>query len=213
VRLAEGLYRVDGVRGANVYLVESCDGLVVVDAGLPGNAERIVAFVRSIGRDPGDIHTIAVTHSDPDHIGSVARLKQLSGARVAIHADDAPTLAGTDRGKKPKGAFGVVLTMLAPFMRVEPVEADIILSGGDTLAGFTVMHTPGHTRGSVTLHRDGLVFSGDALLSDSAGRARPPSKALSADYEQALRSASAIEALGYRVLLTGHGQPVFADED
>jgi len=211
MRIAEGLYRIDHVRGANAYLAETSDGLLVVDTGMPGNAEKIVEFVRGLGNEPTDVRTIAITHSDPDHVGSVGRLKALTGATVAIHADDAPVLAGTASGKRPKGLLGVAFAMLAPMMRGDQVEADVLLGDGDSVSGFRVLHTPGHTRGSITLYRDGIVFSGDALLSDSEGNARPPSKALSADYPRALQSADKVLALGYDVLLTGHGEPVFAE--
>ena len=49
MRIAEGLYRIDHVRGANAYLAETSDGLLVVDTGMPGNAEKIVEFVRGLG--------------------------------------------------------------------------------------------------------------------------------------------------------------------
>lgn len=212
MNLAEGVYRIDGVRGANAYVAQTDEGLMVIDTGLPGNADKIVSFVRELGHEPTDVHAIVLTHSDPDHVGSVARLKDLTGAKVAIHADDAPTLAGGGSQKHPKGALGVVFSILSRFMHTEPVRADMILRDGDSVAGFQVMHTPGHTPGSITLYRDGIVFSGDALLSNSKGQARPPRQALSADCEQALASADKIKALGYRVLLTGHGEPVFAQQ-
>lgn len=211
MKLSEGLYRVDGIRGANAYIVETDDGLLVVDTGLSGNAERIVAAVRGIGYEPGDVRTIVLTHSDPDHVGSVARLKELTGAKVAIHADDAAELAGRGPGKKRTGLLGVVVLVISPFMHMAPVDADIVLNDGDPVSGFKVMHTPGHTPGSITLYREGIVFSGDTLLSDSKGHVRPPIEMLSADYEQALASADTIRALGYRILLPGHGAPVIAE--
>lgn len=210
VKVSDGLYRVDGVRGANVYVVETGDGLLLVDTGMPGNADRIVAFLRDVGHEPADVRTIAITHSDVDHVGSVARLKALTGAEVAVHAADAPSLAGTGPGKKRKGALGAVFSVLGRFMRAEPVEADVVLHEGDTVSGFQVMHTPGHTPGSITLYRDGVVFPGDALLSDAEGHECPPREAMSEDYPQALASAARIRELGYRILLPGHGEPVFA---
>lgn len=212
MKLSDGVYRIDGVRGANAYLVETSDGLLVVDTGMPGNAEKIVAFVRGLGCEPSDVRTIVLTHSDPDHVGSAARLKALTGAAVAIHSADAPALAGAGPGKKRPGVLlSAVFAVMSLFIRIQPVNADVLLGDGEEVAGFAVMHTPGHTPGSITLHREGVVLCGDALLSDSSGHVRPPSKALSADYEQALISADKIKALDYRLLLTGHGAPVFAD--
>lgn len=210
MRISEGLYRVDGVRGANAYVVETDGGLLVVDTGMFGNADRIVTFVRSLGHEPGDIQTIAITHADLDHVGSLARLKALTGAKVAVHADEAQALASGRTDKKAKGALGVVFSVLKRFVRVEPVDADVILHEGDAISGFQVMHTPGHTRGSITLHRDGVVFPGDALLGDAEGHERPPREAIADDYPRALESAERIRDLGYRILLPGHGEPVFS---
>lgn len=210
MEISDGVYRVDGVRGANSYLAETGDGVMLVDAGLPGNADRIVAFVRALGHEASDVRMIVITHSDPDHVGSLARVKELTGAKVAVHEDDAAALAGTGPGKKATGVLGVVAPVILRVIGVRPVEADVILRDGDTISGFTVMHTPGHTRGSITLHRDGVVFSGDALLADADGHERGPRKGLSADYPQALQSADKIRAFGYRTLLPGHGAPVFA---
>jgi glyoxylase-like metal-dependent hydrolase (beta-lactamase superfamily II) len=191
-------------------VVEIGDGVLLVDTGMPGNANRIVAFVRALGHEPGDVRMIAITHADLDHVGSLARLKSITGAKVAVHVDDAPTLAGTHAGKKVKGAMGAVLSVAMRLVRIEPVAADVVLRDGDAVSGFKVMHTPGHTRGSMTLHRDGVVFSGDALLSDAEGHERPPREAMSADYALALASAAMIRDLGYRILLPGHGEPVFS---
>ena len=66
------IHRIPGVRGANAWLVASDEGLVLVDTGLPGNGGRIVAFLAALGRAPGDLSAIALTHYDPDHAGSAA---------------------------------------------------------------------------------------------------------------------------------------------
>jgi hydroxyacylglutathione hydrolase len=196
---------------ANSYVVETGDGLMVIDTGMPGNADKVLAFVRGLGRAPEDVRTIVLTHADIDHVGSLAPLKRATGAAIAIHAADAPALAGTGPGKKRSGAVGLLMAAMPRFFPLEHVQADVELNDGDTVGGFRVLHTPGHTPGSITLHRDGVVFSGDALLSDAEGHESPPRKAMSGDWEQAQRSADKIRALGYRVLLTGHGEPVVVD--
>jgi glyoxylase-like metal-dependent hydrolase (beta-lactamase superfamily II) len=71
-----------------------------------------------------------------------------------------------------------------------------------------VVHVPGHTPGSIVLVRDdGVVFTGDALLSDKDGRVVPPDPRLADDRAQAEASAAAIRALEPTLLLTGHGAP------
>ncbi len=205
MRLADGVYKVDGVRAANVYLVAIDDGLLLVDTGMPGNAKRIVAFTKSIGRQAADLRYIVLTHCDIDHIGSVAGLKELTGAQVAIHELDGPVLAGEQRSQKG----GLAMAAIYRLLRFRPVVPDLLLKDGDTIGGLQVIHVPGHTAGSLVLCReDGVVFSGDALLSDQHGQVRPPDPRLALDRVQALASAERIKALPIKLLCTGHGAPV-----
>ena len=181
-----------------------------VNAGMPDNAGRIAdSWQVSAGRRPGRATTglgdIVLTHCDIDHIGSVARLKELTGARVAIHRLDGPVLAGQQRPQKG----GPLMSMFGRLIRVRHVVPDLLLEEGDSIGGFQVMHVPGHTAGSLALHRaDGVVFSGDALLSDKQGEIRPPRARLSLDPAQARTSAERIKALPMKLLCTGHGAPV-----
>jgi glyoxylase-like metal-dependent hydrolase (beta-lactamase superfamily II) len=203
--LADGVYKVDGLRAANVYLVAIDDGLLLVDTGMPGNAKRIVAFIESTGRQAADLRYIVLTHCDIDHIGSVARLKELTGAKVAIHQLDGPVLAGEERPQKG----GPLMAVFGRLFRVRHVVPDLLLKDGDVVGGLTIIHVPGHTAGSIVLWRqDGVVFSGDALLSDNDGQVRPPRPRLALDRVQALASAERIKALPIKLLCTGHGAPV-----
>ena len=205
MELTDGVFKVDGARAANVYLVETDDGLLLVDTGMPGSAKPILAFIASLGRQPSDLRQIVLTHCDIDHVGGVAGLKEATGARVAIHELDAPVLAG--RQRSPKG--GALLAALSRLFRFRRVEPDQLLHDGDTIGGLRVMHVPGHTAGSIVLCRDdGVVFSGDALISDKQGQVRMPRPSLALDRVQAVASAERIKALPTRLLLTGHGAPV-----
>jgi len=205
MEVADGIYKVDGVRIANVYLVTIEDGIMLVDSGMPGNAKRILGFVERLGRQPRELRHVVFSHCDIDHVGSAAELKKLTGAQVAIHELDAPVLSG--RQGPQKG--GLAMAALYRLFRFRPVVPDVLLGDGDTIGGLRVLHVPGHTAGSIALRRDdGVVFSGDALLSDKHGRVLSPDPRLSQDPAQALASAEKIKALGSTHLLTGHGAPV-----
>ena len=204
MKVAEGVHRIDGVRVSNVYLVSVEDGLLLVDTGIPGNAKRILAFIERLGRRPDELRTIVLTHWHIDHVGSVAELKRLTGAQVAIHELDAPVLAGRERPAKGRRAMAVITRLF----RLRPVTADLLLRDGDRIGGLEVVHVPGHTAGSIVLRRDdGVVFSGDALLGDRHGGTRPPDPGLSLDPARARASAGKIRALGFTLLLPGHGRP------
>lgn len=176
-------------------------------AGCQENAKRILAFTKNLGYQPRDLRFMVLTHCDIDHVGSVAKLKELTGAQVAVHELDAPVLSGDQ--KPQKGGLAMVVLYRLPWFR--PVVPDLLLTDGDTIGGFHVMHAPGHTAGSLVLYReDGVVFSGDALLSNKHGQVRPPDPRLALDRAEALASAERIKALPIRLLLTGHGAPVYS---
>jgi glyoxylase-like metal-dependent hydrolase (beta-lactamase superfamily II) len=205
MEVAEGIHKVEGTWVGNAYLLQLDDGLLVVDTGMPGRAGRILECVGRLGLRPGDIRIIVLTHWHPDHMGSAAELRSLTGATIAIHELDAAILAGGERPPKGRRTMGALLRLF----RVRPVVADTMLVAGDVVGGLEVIHVPGHTAGSIALRRgDGVVFSGDALLGDRRGEARPPDPGLSLDPALASESAARLLALQPRLLLPGHGAPV-----
>lgn len=204
MQVTEGIHRVDGVRAANVYVVETADGLLLVDTGIAPAARAVLRFVRGLGHAPTDVRHIVITHCDIDHVGGAAALKAATGASLAIHADDAAVLAG--QVPPPKG--GRAMRAIVRLARFHPVRADRLLADGDEVAGLRVVHVPGHTEGSIALVRDdGVVFSGDAMLASRRGVPKPPDPRLALDREQASASAGLIRATGARLLLPGHGAP------
>ncbi|HEV7199907.1 MAG TPA: MBL fold metallo-hydrolase [Candidatus Limnocylindria bacterium] len=143
---------------ANAYLVwdgQSTDALVL-DPGM-GAAAVLVARASEIGLR---IHLVANSHGHIDHIFDNAAITRASGAPLAIHPDDAYRLAGDN-------IYG---------FEVEPSQADRDLLEGETLSigqlTFRILHTPGHSEGSVCLYEAdrGLLLSGDVLFRASYGR-------------------------------------------
>jgi len=209
MEIISGIHKIEGVRGANCYLVITETGMLVIDTGMPGNGNRIKNYIKGLGKKPSDINCVVLTHADIDHVGSVAEIKKMTSAKLAIHEDDAAVLTGKTRGKHVKGLLGLLFKLMSPLVRFHPAEPDIILKDNVDIAGFKIIHTPGHTNGSICLYQPGkIIFVGDALRSDSNGNPRPPSKTMSADVVQAKASLIAISELEFDSLLTGHGAPV-----
>ncbi len=209
MRVADGVERVEGLRIGNAYVVLIDDGLLVVDTGMPGGAKRVLAAIGALGREPGEVRHIVLTHWHPDHMGNAAELRRVTGAPIVIHELDAPVLAGRERPAKGRRAMGILLRAL----RVSPITPDVTLRAGDVIGGLEVTHAPGHTAGSIALLRqDGVLFSGDALLADRHGRVRPPDPGLSLDPVEASESARVLTRLRPRLLLAGHGAPCEPEE-
>jgi glyoxylase-like metal-dependent hydrolase (beta-lactamase superfamily II) len=158
----------------NVFLIEDGDRLTLIDSGYEGSETPILDAVRSLGRQPGDLSNIVLTHCHPDHAGSVAALKQATQAKTWMHRVDAEVVRGNSPMIRSKVAPGILNQILyrifiknvAPY--VPPATIDCEVGDGDLLpiaGGLRVIHTPGHSAGHVALllERDGgLLFVGDA---------------------------------------------------
>jgi glyoxylase-like metal-dependent hydrolase (beta-lactamase superfamily II) len=220
LEITKGIHLIPRVRGANAYLLQGEGGITIVDTGLPGNADRILDYVESIGWHRSDVKTIVLTHPDMDHAGSAARLREETHAKVAIHEADAPRLSGEKELKNVRGSFKsmdprdkrmarLFLRVIGAFNRFERLKADVLLRDSDIIDGLTVIHTPGHTEGSICLYLLGrALFVGDALATDSKRMLSLPRQSMSMDLNLARESVRKISQLEFSTLLPGHGPPI-----
>jgi hydroxyacylglutathione hydrolase len=212
VKITDSVYLVPGVTGANSYVFVGGEALVLVDTGFGGNASKILEFVRGLGKEAASIAYIVLTHGDIDHVGSVARLKGLTGAKVAIHRADAPRLSGEMKLNRAKGAMGVLFAIMSPFVKFETTKPDVLLEDSDKIAGLTVVHTPGHTAGSVSFYLpEEVLFVGDALRTDKKGLPGLSRSVMTENMDQAKESVRKIVELKFDILLPGHGPPIMTD--
>ena len=210
VELIPGVHQVDGVN-ANSYVVVEKDGsLTLIDTGMAKDGRKILNYVTTqMGRKASDVKTIVITHCHIDHVRGASELKKATGAKLTIHEADADYLSGKKELPRPKGAIGVLFSLFSPFFKITPVEPDQRLKDNDRTGSFTVVHTPGHTLGSISLY-DGerkLMFVGDTVRY-SKEKIRGPPKALSSDFEQAIQSIQKISNFDFDVMLSGHGEPL-----
>lgn len=206
----------------NTYLLIGRRPLLV-DCGIPSSGDRIWKGIIAAGVDPTDLEMIIVTHGHVDHFGAAAELRTRTGAPVAAHqADLATYLAGhSDRTKRqPIGVFGRVFTRTPPPNEAtRPLHPDLLLTGEYGLAEHGidghVIHTPGHTPGSVSVLLDqGDLIAGDMLTGGFLGllQYRPSNPPFHDDPEQALDSLQAALDLGPHTLHIGHGGPMPAGD-
>ena len=183
-----------GSYGSNCYLVEDNGEALIIDPSAAASA--ILRKLREDGCTPVGI---LLTHGHFDHIMSIDTLRQAEpDLKVYIHEADAPMLTDAD-----KNGFSF-------FFRQDRVwsAADVLLSAGDEIrvgsATFTVVHTPGHSPGSVCYlcEAEQVLFTGDTLFSDNIGRCDLWGGSYAA-IRQSLKSLRAYD--GGLTILPGHG--------
>ena len=170
-----------------------CDGnghAAVVDPG--GEASRILEKVCAMG---ATVDAILLTHAHFDHLLGVRDLQAATGAPLFVHEDDAAALSDA--------SLNLMSMVCTPYA----LSADRLLKDGDAVSvgtdTWTVLHTPGHTRGSVCYYGDGVLVSGDTLFAGSMGRTDLPGGSTT-QMVQSLRRLSALPE-DVRVI-AGHGE-------
>ncbi len=146
----------------NCYVLKSGEELAVVDPG--GDAERILAKVEEL---QGAVKYVIDTHGHIDHISANGEVVEATGAELLIHQLDVPLLTA------PEMSLAVMLGVRSK----SPKPTRLLNEGDELVVGeerLRVIHTPGHTPGSICLLAEGYAFTGDTLFLDSIGRVDLP---------------------------------------
>ncbi len=193
-----------GAMAANCFVVHCKDTLqaVLIDPGFSDEieAEKVFRYI-----DAGDLKLkfIVDTHGHPDHTCGNGLAKNRYAVPICIHESDAYMLG--ESGRETANYFG--------FNSVSP-PADIRLRDGDYVkfgdVTLTVVHTPGHSFGSVVLLGETEVFTGDTLFAGSIGRTDFPG---SSDREMLVSLRKLLRLADYFVVYPGHGPATTMDEE
>lgn len=169
--------------GVNVYLLETEDGPVLVDAGTPWQATTIVRKLRRHGIVPDELRAILITHGDFDHVGGLAHVAREMRAPVYVPADEVDVVMG-DRSPRPiivgsrlATAAGTLFERFVNVVDRRPVDiAGTLQEAEPARGGLTVIDTPGHTIGHVCLLDEArsVLIGGDLLVVGRDGRIQPP---------------------------------------
>ena len=188
----------------NAYLVED----VLIDCRTRWAKRKIL---RELGGRP--LTLVALTHCHPDHQGTARAVCQKFGVPLACHEADVPAMEGR-ASMAPENRFVRFATRIwaGPAQRV-----DRVLREGDLVAGFRVLHAPGHTHGHVIYFResDRVAIVGDLManthfVSGEVGLRVPPAR-FCVDAEENLRSLRRLASLEPSIICFGHGPPLLDD--
>lgn len=204
MEIAPGVHAVRLLSGYAFLIPEA--QMTLIDAGLIGSGRPVERYVRRIGRSLDDLGRIICTHAHPDHIGGVRELAGDREVEVLMHPADLDGLKVTLRDAVANRNRS---QLIAYFTR-HPGEATPVEDGQllPILGGLQVIHTPGHTPGSICLYaaRHKLLFTGDALQV-IRGKVTFASAFFSDDLPQARASVARMAALDVDTIAFSHWPP------
>lgn len=179
---------------SNSYIIES-EIRVLVDPGHQNHLPSLLEFMREDGFELRDIDYIIVTHAHVDHCGAVYEVQKQYGTKVAMHEAEKQYMCGQSKS---------LLRLLG--LGFTPFSVSYWFKEGKTV-GFegldiTVLHTPGHTPGSISIYSPSqkYLITGDLVFEGGVGRTD-----LGGDSTLLIRSIEQVSQLDVELLLPGHG--------
>jgi glyoxylase-like metal-dependent hydrolase (beta-lactamase superfamily II) len=204
--LAPGVWRLREIPAPliNVYLAED----VLIDAGRSWDRRRILSEVEGL-----ELSMLALTHVHPDHQGIAKELTEARGIPLACHRDDVDAMEGR-RPVQEANPDHPLNRLIRALWEGPPCGVDRVLEDGDEVAGFRVVHAPGHARGEVIFFResDRVAICGDVIRNISYATAlqgiREPPELFTYDPAENRRSIRRLAELEPALILPGHGPAV-----
>lgn len=207
--------RIPGVRGAQAYFSRSLHGTAIIDPGYTGSYRAVLRFLVECHEDPRSLDWVVLTHHHIDHAGTALALCQATGARLAIHGDDAPYLRrGRPRNRMTLWGMADRLPPRLARYVVSCADCEVTsLDDGDSIAGFRVIHAPGHTPGSICLWsaEESTLFTGDVLNNERG--IRTPPRTVNHAHRMALEAPKRLSGLRFARACFGHGPEIFENAD
>lgn len=145
------------------YLIYG-ESICLIDSGVASSESIILDYLKKTGRRPEDISLLVLTHSHPDHIGAAQAVKRASGCKVAAHAIESAWIEDVDVQARERPVPGFS-SLVGGSVKVDKTlqDGDVLDLGNDLT--LKVIHTPGHSKGSISLwlKSEKALFSADAV--------------------------------------------------
>ncbi|MDX2076726.1 MAG: MBL fold metallo-hydrolase [bacterium] len=220
-QLTKQLYGILTMGGfMNSYLLDTGDGLVVIDTGIsPKHIAILEKGLSERGWGIIDIKHILITHCHYDHIGGLTTLQTKTHAPTYAHPADSPVIRGEQLPAFPNpdelGAINRFALNGMKNRKFPSARVDIEITDGqilsDIMPNLTVIHLPGHSNGQIGfwLPPEKLLIGGDVMMHIPLGFGlRMPSRAASPNWEEAKRSIKRVATMDVDAICLGHGRPI-----
>ncbi len=183
------IYFIEGIGlCSNIFIFAEGDTISLVDTGSGMEPNAVSPQLEQLGLKIEGVTRVAITHGHMDHIGGLTEICEYSSPEILVHQSDANDLESL-------GIKSIV------YMK----DGDNVRLGRRELR---VIHTPGHTEGSVCLHDNEIILTGDtAFPGGYFGRTDLPS----GDWRKLIDSLDKLSRLDVRVMLPGHGEPLLSE--
>jgi hydroxyacylglutathione hydrolase len=202
-----------GVRGARAYYVRNSAGTAIIDPGYTGSVAAVLRFLQA--NQHSAPQWVILTHHHIDHAGTALAVCQATGARLAIHREDAIYLKpGRPRDRMTLWGLSDRLPVRVSRFLVSCADCDVrLLEGEESIAGLRVVHAPGHTPGSICLwsESESALFTGDVINNERG--VRTPPWTVNHSHRLARRAPERLIGLRYRRAYFGHGPAILEDAD
>ncbi|OLS33263.1 MAG: Metallo-beta-lactamase L1 precursor [Candidatus Heimdallarchaeota archaeon AB_125] len=198
----------------NTYLLRVSDGYVLIDVGSKRKTKKFLRILDDYNISPDKIKYIIVTHAHFDHVGCLAEIKEITGAKVVAHKNAAKYL------KQGKNAYvglkinwfnSIIRKILERIQAFKPISPDIVVDEiyffDEYGTDLKLIYTPGHTLCSISvIDEDGNAFVGDTAMGFPI-RLFSRSPRIAADFKLVIPSWKRIVDEGAKTVYMAHGRP------
>ena len=199
------------------YIIQD-KGIIMVDGGAPGKINEFKKAMDKISMVPGDLQLLLLTHGHWDHIACASGIRELTGAKIAMHRLDRECLEKPLKFMPPGlNIWGVILekaiNLILPFVHIPRATIDLVIDDeGLSLSDYgipgRVIHTPGHSPGSVSVLLDtGEAFVGDMAMNKFPLRYGANLPVFAEDLAGLKESWRMLLNQGARIIYPAHGKP------
>jgi hydroxyacylglutathione hydrolase len=205
----------------NCYIIQG-EGIIVIDGGMPEQARHFEKALKKLSVKTRDIRLILLTHGHWDHIGSAKEIKEITGAPIALHQREKEWLEKSLKPLPPGVTtwgriFYKIMAMFMPLVHIPATDVDMVL-GDEELSLIkygipgTIIYTPGHSMGSVSvLLETGDAFVGDLAMNGFPLRFSPGLPILAEDMRKVRESWKLLLNRGAKTIYPAHGKPFSSD--